>query len=314
MLGAGAERLAVRLAELGAGAERLGLAVSGGPDSLALLLLAQAACPDRIVAATVDHGLRPEAADEAAMVAAVCARLGVPHRTLRLELADGPALQERAREARYGALAAWLREAGAAMLVTAHHADDQAETLVMRLNRGSGLRGLAGMRARASVPGAPALALLRPLLDWRRAELAAVCAAAQVTPANDPSNADTVFERVRVRAGLSGADWLDPAGFAASAARLAEADAGLEWAADREWELVSQEPLQISYRPHAPRAVRLRVLERVIAAIGAGEPRGSELARWLAALESGQVATLAGVRGDGREKPWRFTKAAPHRQ
>lgn len=312
-MSAGAARLSARLEALGAGAERLGLAVSGGPDSLALLLLAHAARPGRIVAATVDHGLRREAADEAAMVAALCATLDIPHRTLRLRLAKGAAVQERAREARYGALAVWLREAGAAMLVTAHHADDQAETLVMRLNRGAGLRGLSGMRALARVPGAPALALLRPLLDWRRAELAAICAEAGVVPADDPSNADRTFERVRVRAGLAAADWIDPAAFAASAARLAEADAAIEWAVDREWELVSQEPLQIGYRPRAPRVVRLRVLERVIDALGEGRPKGSELARWLSALESGQVATLAGVRGDGRERPWRFTKAPPHR-
>lgn len=247
------------------------------------------------------------------MVAALCRDLGIPHETLRLNLAQGSAVQARARAARYGVMAAWMRAQGLATLVTAHHADDQAETLVMRLNRGSGLRGLAGMRARATVPGAPSLALLRPLLDWRRGELAALCAAAGVVPADDPSNRDTAFERVRVREGLAQAGWIDPAGLAASAGRLAEADEALEWAADREWDHVAQAPIEASYNPAAPRAVRLRVLERIVAALGEGAPRGSDLARWLDALESGQVATLAGLRGDGRERPWRFTRVPPHR-
>lgn len=247
------------------------------------------------------------------MVADLCRDLGIPHRILSLNLAKGSAVQSRARAARYGELAGWMRGQGLATLVTAHHADDQAETLVMRLNRGSGLRGLAGMRPRAMVPGAPSLALLRPLLDWRRGELSDICAAAGVVPADDPSNRDTSFERVRVRQGLAAADWIDPAGLAASADRLAQADAALEWATDHEWERVAQGPLEASYHPAAPRAVRLRVLERIVAALGEGYPRGSELARWLDALESGQVATLAGLRGDGGRQPWHFVRVPPHR-
>ncbi len=247
------------------------------------------------------------------MVALLCRRLAIPHRIIALKLEKGPGVQARAREARYAALAGWMRDEGLGALVTAHHADDQAETLVMRLNRGAGLRGLAGMRPRASVPGAPSLALLRPLLDWRRAELGAVCSEAGVVPADDPSNRDLTFERVRVREGLAHAHWIDPAGLAASAERLAQADAALEWAADREWSRVGQGPVEASYNPAAPRAVRLRVLERIVALLGEGNPRGSELSRWLDALESGQVATLAGLRGDAREAPWRFTRVPPHR-
>ncbi|WP_338467259.1 tRNA lysidine(34) synthetase TilS [Novosphingobium sp. ZN18A2] len=306
-------RLAARLSALGGDGLRIALAVSGGPDSLALLALAAGAAPGRIHCATVDHGLRTEAADEAAMVATLCARLGVPHRTLAINLAPGSAVQARARDARYAVLAAWMREEGLDALVTAHHADDQAETLVMRLNRGAGLRGLAAMRPAATVPGAPSIPLLRPLLDWRRAELAELCRAAGIVPAQDPSNRDREYERVRVREGLSGADWIDSAGLAASASRLAEADDALEWAVDVEWRDVAQRPLEISYSPRAPRAVRMRVLERIVAVIGSGNPRGSEIARWLDSLESGETATLAGVRAEGRESTWRFTKAPPHR-
>lgn len=292
------------------GGTPLGLAVSGGPDSLALLALArEAGLAVRV--ATADHGLRPAAAEEAAAVAALCAELGVPHRTLRLDLPPGGNVQARARAARYTALGAWARDEGLGAIVTAHHRDDQAETLVMRLNRGSGVAGLAGMRPRGPVPGAPDIALLRPLLDFARAELAAVVAERGWVAADDPSNRDARFDRVRVRTGLAAADWLDPARIAASAAHLADADEALEWAATREWdERVVQAGTQWRYAPLAPRAVRLRVLARIVGALAnEGTPRGGELAALLNRLEAGGTATLAGVRGDGGTMPWRFAPA-----
>src|SRR5687767_15062838 len=118
-------------------AEPLGVAISGGPDSLALLLLAAAAFPGRVAAATVDHGLRAESADEAHHVASVCAELGCPHNILAIAVPDGArGIQAEARKARYGALRAWAEEAGIDQIATAHHADDQAETILMRLQRG----------------------------------------------------------------------------------------------------------------------------------------------------------------------------------
>ena len=109
---------------------RIGLAVSGGPDSLALLILAAAARPGQIEAATVDHGFRPEARDEAAMVAGICGKLGVPHTILTARWNDVPttAIQERARRERYRLLGYWADERGLGGLATAHHADDQAIT------------------------------------------------------------------------------------------------------------------------------------------------------------------------------------------
>src|SRR5690348_16638428 len=119
--------------------ERVGIAVSGGPDSMALLLLAAAARPGLIEAATVDHALRPESRAEADIVAEVSSGLGVPHTTLRIDWDVPPttAIQERAREVRYGALDRWARERSLAAVATAHHLDDQAETLIMRLARGA---------------------------------------------------------------------------------------------------------------------------------------------------------------------------------
>ncbi len=192
---------------------------------MALLLLAAAAFSGRIEAATVDHGLRPEAAAEAGLVERACARLDIPHRILKVDIPFEGSLQAAARRARYEALATWCRDRGLKALVTAHHADDQAETLLMRLGRGAGLSGLCGIRATRDLAG---VLLVRPLLGWRRAELAVIVA--EVETVADPSNADPDFDRARVRALLAtiGGE-IDPLRIAASAAYLAEADAALSW-------------------------------------------------------------------------------------
>ena len=169
---------------------RFGIAVSGGPDSLALLLLAAAVRPGSIEAATVDHGLRPESADEAAMVAGLCERRGVPHRTLVADWAQPPAanVQAEARAMRYRLLNEWAIERGLEAVATAHHADDQAETLLMRLARGAGVGGLGGTRARRAL--SEDVLLIRPLLGWRKSELVALVEDAGLTPVDDPSNRD----------------------------------------------------------------------------------------------------------------------------
>lgn len=292
---------------------RVGLAVSGGPDSLALLLLASDVPGHGVMVATVDHGLRPESGREAAEVAEICARRALNHFVLRLDLQRGPALQERARDARYAALGQWARDHGLAAIATGHHADDQAETMIMRLNRGAGLRGLASMRPVAALPGCSDITLLRPLLRWRKEELEAVVAAQGIAACNDPSNRDDGFERARVRAALGATGLIDVDGLAASAGHLAEADAGLEWAADMAFATVEFGANDLVWRPGPPRAVALRVLERILAIMGRTTPRGGALAAWHDRLCMGQVATLAGVRGDGRAVPWRFSVAPRHR-
>lgn len=283
---------------------RLGLAVSGGPDSLAMLLLAQAAMPGDFEVATVDHGLRADSAAEAGFVAETCRDLGVAHAVLCVEVGAGN-LQDEARVARYAALVRWAAERGLGAILTAHHADDQAETVLMRLNRGSGLAGLAGVRARGTVPGSK-LPLIRPLLDWRRDELAAIVARAGMAAVSDPSNADPRFDRARIRAALAAADWLDPAAIAQSAAHLAEAEETLAWAFELEWDLwVEVDDGAVRYTPHAPRTLALRVVERIISGFG-GEPRGGAVARLVEALEAGEPGTLAGVVARVEDDSWLF--------
>jgi tRNA(Ile)-lysidine synthase len=291
---------------------RLGLAVSGGPDSLALLLLANEALHGRIAAATVDHRLRAESAEEAAMVGRICAGLGIPHAVVPVRVAAGT-VQSQARVARYAALADWAASAGLTALATAHHADDQAETLLMRLNRGSGVAGLAGVRARSQVPGTQ-LPLLRPLLGFRRAELAEVVTAAGLDFVDDPSNADDRFDRARLRKSLCQANWLDVPSLAASAAHLADAAAVLDWAAQREWsECVSRAPLGLTYRPQAPRAVALRVIERIVRDLDGEEPRGSAVARLFDSLLARETASIGNLVARVTTEGWSFSKAPQRR-
>ncbi len=276
----------------------LGLAVSGGPDSLALLLLAAEALPGRIAVASIDHGLRAEAADEVALVERIAGERGIPFTALKVALAAGN-VQAQARTARYAALARWADAAGLGAIATAHHADDQAETLLMRLNRGSGLAGLAGVRGRGQIAGSETV-LLRPLLGWRKAELAAVVAAAGITPAEDPSNTNPAFDRARLRAALADADWLDPVQIAASAAHLAEGWQALEWYAELDWhEMVMREEGDsgapgFSYCANVPRVIAIETILRIIGELG-GHATRSEAARAWDRLWAGENASLGGV-------------------
>ncbi len=276
----------------------LGLAVSGGPDSLALLLLAHEALPGRIEVASVDHGLRPEAAGEVALVERVAAERGIPFTPLTVTLAPGN-VPARAREARYAALAQWAAGAGLGAVATAHHADDQAETLLMRVNRGSGLAGLAGVRPRTTIEGSE-VTLLRPLLGWRKAELESIVAAAAITPAQDPSNTNPDFDRARLRARMVEADWLDPVQIAASAAHLAEGWQALAWYAELDWhEMVmrdSEAPggLGYTYCANVPRVIAIETICKIIAELG-GHASRSEAARAWDRLWAGENASLGGV-------------------
>jgi tRNA(Ile)-lysidine synthase len=312
-------RFAADLDALIAPGERVGLAVSGGPDSLALLLLAAAARPGLISVASVDHRLRDGSGAECEAVAALCDKLGVAHQTLTIDWSTPPtrALQEQARIARYAALGQWAIATGLGVVATGHHADDQAETLVMRLMRGAGVRGLAAMRAAVLLPGSSEVTLVRPLLGWQRADLEAVVASAGIEAADDPSNHDEQHERVRVRALLANSGWLDPAALARSARHLAEADQAIDYAVAREWAAVRDDGESFRYDPRdTPPEIRRRLVARMIAALASegdgGELRGRELDHLLAELKAGRTATLRGVLASGDEE-WRFRRAPPRR-
>lgn len=213
------------------------LAVSGGPDSTALMLLAvrwrqMGGEATRLSVATVDHGLRPEARAEAEQVGALAAGLGLSHAILDLPAPlPGARVQEAARHARYERLAAHARDIGASAIATAHTLDDQAETVLFRLMRGSGLAGLAGMAKERPLDD---LALLRPLLGCAKAELVALCRREGARFADDPSNHNPRFARTRLRALMPvlAAEGLNAARLSQLATRLRRAEAALEAATD----------------------------------------------------------------------------------
>lgn len=294
--------------------DRVLVAVSGGPDSIALLLLTHALLGDRCIAATVDHGLRPEAAEEAAWVAALCAAQGIGHATLHGALPERTGhtanLSARARALRYDLLERHADDAGATRIATAHHADDQVETLVMRLNRGAGVSGLAGVRARNGP-------VIRPLLGWRRAELAGVVAAAGVDPVEDPSNVSDRFDRARLRKKLAGIDWLDPDRVAASAAALADAEDAIAWTLRQlgtERIAARDEKLFLDVTDLPFELVRRLVGMCVRRLDPDAEIRGSALVRMVKALELGDPAMIGGVVATPLPpNRWRFAKAPPRR-
>lgn len=292
----------------------IGIALSGGPDSVALLLLAAGGTAGPVKAMTVDHGLRPDSAEEAIAAGAVAAAIGVPHAIRRVSVAPaGDGVQGEARRARYAALDEWAVAEGLAAILTAHHADDQAETMLMRLARGAGLSGLSGIRpARPLVPDSP-VHLLRPLLGWRKAELEAIVAAAGIVPARDPSNANPRFGRTAARAVLAGADWLDPARLAAVADHLRDADAALEATTDAFYATaVAIDGEQVTLRPDAPREILRRALKRLFRVHFGARTDGPGLARLMAVLAAGGTATLADIKAEGGPL-WRFRRAPPRR-
>lgn len=180
-------------------------ACSGGPDSTALLHALARLRPRfgfRLEAHGVDHGLRAEAKDELALAARVAESVAVPFASTRLAVAPGRGIQERAREARLDALAEAARAIGATRIATGHTADDRAETLLFRLLRGAGPRGLAVLPPRAPLPrpsSGPPIELVRPLLRARRADVLAHVARHGLVVAHDPSNRDPRFARARLR-------------------------------------------------------------------------------------------------------------------
>ncbi|MBX3524734.1 MAG: tRNA lysidine(34) synthetase TilS [Hyphomicrobiales bacterium] len=302
------------LAELFAGLERsigLLLAVSGGPDSTALLVLADRWRKDSGVAvsvATVDHGLRPASRQEAEAVGAVCAARGLPHAILPwTDEKPATGVPAAARAARYRLLGAQARKIGADMIVTAHHADDQAETVLMRLLRGSGPAGLAGMARRAPAfwPDGEGLFLARPLLDCAKSDLIGFCRAEGLTYVEDPTNVDEAYRRPQIR---RLAERLAREGFGRAeltrlAARAARAEQALAPAIEtmlaalpaRREAAVFETPAEAILALHDEAIVRL--LSREIARIGGAAARLEQVEKIASGLrqKSRFSATLGGV-------------------
>lgn len=261
------------------------LAVSGGPDSTALMLLtarwrkARKQGP-KLVAVTIDHGLRLEAKREAAAVKRLARSLGIKHCTLRWTGRKPSAgLQEAARLARYRLLAKAARDAGARHVLTAHTLDDQAETVLIRLTRGSGIGGLAAMARVSPLPESDgAISLVRPLLDVRKARLLATLRKAGVAHADDPSNRDPRFTRVRFRDAMPvlEREGLSAGRLALLARRVRRAESALEAAVGEAVTRLAPEPwseagpIAFPAAPFArlPAEVALRLLGRAVARAG----------------------------------------------
>jgi tRNA(Ile)-lysidine synthase len=263
------------------------LAVSGGPDSTALMVLAarwRAALKKgpQLIAVTVDHGLRAESGREARAAKKLAARLGIRHRTLRWT-GDKPAtgLQEAARAVRYRLLAAAARTAGARHILTAHTLDDQAETVLLRMARGSGLTGLGAMARETMLAdqverrhAADPLLLVRPLLELPKARLIATLDASRVAYCEDPSNVDPRFTRARWREVMPilAGEGLDARRLALLARRLRRAEAAIEFAvgvaagavSDAAWTNAAPIALDAEKFIRLPEEVALRVLGRAI--------------------------------------------------
>jgi tRNA(Ile)-lysidine synthase len=289
------------------------LAVSGGPDSVALMWLAARwrkgfAQGPRLVAVTIDHGLRKDASREAREVKRLARQLDVEHRTLRWT-GEKPSrgVPAAARDARYRLLAKAARAARATHVLTAHTRDDQAETLLMRLLRGSGIAGLSAMARESERDG---IRLARPLLDVPKSRLIATLNRAKIAFADDPTNRDTAFTRPRLRAllPLLAAEGGDARGLARLASRLARANEAVDVLADgaeRYLALRGDRSLPgFDARAFAdlPEEIRLRLLRRGLDRVGHEGP--AELGKVEALLvmldqaiaaQGGLKTTLAGA-------------------
>ncbi len=269
---------------------QIGLAVSGGPDSLALLLLAHATCPKSISVATVDHRLRPEAADEAAFVARLCAERGIPHVILTPDKPITGNLQSAAREVRYRLLNDWADTNGLRWIATAHHADDQLETLLMRIARGSGIAGLSAIRESNG-------RIIRPLLGFTKAQLVEVCVEAGVMPRDDPSNANVDFDRVQIRNWLKSAPaLLDATRISRTVTALRQSHEALEWMAARlePERIVVTENRGATLDPAGlPSEIVRRLLIRTLQSQNPQiSPRGDTIDRALETLNAGGKLTI----------------------
>lgn len=311
---------------------RIAIAVSGGPDSMALLMLAHQLAAQYsgvdIIAATVDHQLRAESGKEAQMVAAFCKQHGIDHSILRPDAPITGNVQSAARNVRYALLQRWAAQKRAQWLMTAHHADDQLETILMRLNRGSGVAGMAAIRARhngglgdggqgdggaddsqnANIP------IIRPLLAISKQQLLDYAAAHDIPYVRDPSNDNRDFDRVKIRQALAECDWLDPVAANRTAQALDQANLALVWAGD--YFAKSHMQYHAGRAEISPQDLPQDILIRLVfLALQHIRPdyvaRGSALERIVAQLQGGQTTTQGEILCKVNGEIWHFTLAPP---
>ena len=252
------------------------------------------------------------------MVGRICAAIGIPHSILRpTEPIDARSnVQEQARIARYHLLSEWGTQHNLIAIATAHHRDDVAESFLMRALRGSGINGLARMRAVGAIPYSEnaAAMLVRPLLEWSRAELADIVSKAGLTAIQDPSNSDPRYDRARIRNLLQREKLLDANSLARSAAHLSDAEAALCWMTDLAWRsrIACESTSTLHFDPgDLPAEIRRRLAGRAITALSPAW-NGEGLDRLLANIVAGGTATLAGVKASGGAI-WRFSLAPARR-
>ena len=297
-------------------ASPLGVAVSGGSDSLALLfLLNDHFGPDHLHAVTVDHGLRTEAADEARLVARICDQMNLPHTTLRWTGWDGQGnLPDRARRARYALTVDWAREQGITQVALGHTADDQAETLLMRLARGAGAEGLAAMNPHRTQDG---VTFLRPLLPVRRTALRDYLTAKGQGWVDDPTNEDIRFERPRIRRAMPDLALigLTVDALTTTAQNLRSAsDAIAHYSAKEAQTHVRVESGDILMPQAAltdmPSDIARRILQAGLRWIAGGEypPRSASLDRLIQAMKAGDQMPLSGCLASVKSGTIRLTR------
>ncbi len=302
--------------------QRLGVAVSGGGDSLALLNLLQEmySKPDMVLrAVTVDHGLRAGSDAEAEMVAAHCAALGVTHRTLHWRDWDKAGnLQDEARQARYRLMAEWARSEGLEAIAIGHTADDQAETVLMRLARRSGVDGLSAMSARRETGD---LLWLRPMLAIGRQDLRRYLLQAGVEWIEDPSNQDTRFDRIKARRAIGALSdmGIDAESLSVVAQNMRDARDALDAFAQN----AARDSARISHGSvvfgrdkllELPSEVQRRLWCHALDWVNPAPypPRRSALAQLLDAVEAQQGTTLAGCAIKFRkDEVWLFREFNP---
>jgi tRNA(Ile)-lysidine synthase len=287
--------------------ERVLVACSGGPDSAALLAALQRLAPElqlRLDAASVDHGLRPDAAADVALARAQAEALGVPFHSLRVEVPRDGSLQAAAREARYAALLGRMAELGAGRLAVGHTRDDQAETVLLRVLRGSGLRGLGGIQPRRQD------GVIHPLLDCARQDVHRFAASLALPLADDPSNRDPRHARVRVRHSVVPVLQAEDPALSEHLADLADDARAASEELDRSALALlasagdGPERLRISSLREATPSLRRAAMQRWLGAAGDPGPGRAQLEQLEAALSGRGEVWLSGGRHVRAQDGW----------